>query len=388
MPSILLYIAAALLLVQLLYYFGLYDRICRYNQAAQRGEIHYSQSLPPLSVVLTVSKESDLLRRHLPAILTQDYPQYEVIVIDDGKTSESEELLCALEEQYPHLYHSFVPSSSRYVSHKKLAITLGIRASKYDWIVLTEADCCPTSDQWLRRMARHFTPRTQVVLGHSGYLPAQGWLARKADFDLLLQSMRRWGSALAGHPYMGIGRNLAFRKELFYQVKGFSAHLHLTRGEDDLFVNQVATGDNTRVECSPEAAMRREGVKRKKEWWNEKVNYAFTARYYRGLQRWLMGGETLSRLGFYGCNGAAFVWALLTAQWGWAGVALLLGILRWGLQAYVFHRAARSLGEAHRFYASLPLFDLLQPLQSLRMKWAARRLNATRSAWTGQDGCE
>lgn len=384
MPSILFYIAAALLLVQLLYYFGIYHRIYRYNRASQRGEIHFHNDCPPLSVIITASDEAEQLRRNLPAILTQDYPDYEVIVIDDGRSAETEDLLTLLEDQYPHLYHSFVPASSRYVSRRKLAITLGIKAAKYDWVVLTHADCRPESNQWLRLMARHFTPHTQVVLGHSGYRPGKGWLPRMADFDLLLGSMRRWGFALAGMPYTGIGRNLAYRKELFYQVKGFSSHLHLQRGEDDLFVNQVAHADNTRVECSPAAAMRRDPLVRSKEWWSEKASYTYTSRYCRGAQRWLAGGETCSRLCFYGCNTAALVTSLLDRAWWMAGAALLLGVIRWGLQLYVFRQAARSLGESHRYYTSLPLFDLLQPLQSLRCKIAARFLRATRSAWTEQ----
>lgn len=384
MPSILIYIAAALLLVQLLYYFCLYQRIYRHNRAVERGEIHFHADCPPLSVIITANKSGEQLRRHLPAILTQDYPRYEVIVVDEGPDADSEELIGLLQKQYPHLYHSFVPASSRYVSRRKLAITLGIKAAQYDWVVLTHADCHPASDQWLRLLARHFTPHTEVVIGHSGYQPARGWLARMADFDNLLASMRRWGLALAGMPYMGIGCNLAYRKELFYRVKGFSTHLHLQRGEDDLFVNQVANADNTRVECSPQAAMRREPPVRSKEWWNEKVSYAYTARHYRGVQRWIAGGETCSRLAFYGCNTAALVSALLAAQWAVAGTALALGIVRWGVQLHVFRQTACSLGEPHRFYTTLPLFDLLQPLQSLRCKVAARFLHATRSAWTEQ----
>lgn len=162
-------------------------------------------------------------------MLEQDYPQFEVIVINDGNTDESEDYLTILEEKYPHLYHSFVPDSSRYISRKKLAVTLGIKASKYEWLVFTNANCMPQSNQWLRLMARNFTSRTQVVLGYSGYERGKGWLHKRVAFDNLFTSMRYLGFALAGSPYMGIGRNLAYRKELFYQQKGFSAHLNLQR---------------------------------------------------------------------------------------------------------------------------------------------------------------
>ena len=123
-----------LFLIQLLYYFCLYNRIHARSRAVKRSDIHFSQELPPLSVIIYAREEVENLRRNLPAVLEQDYPQFEVIVINDGNTDESEDYLTLQGEKYPNLYHSFVPSSSRYISRKKLAITLGIKASKYDWL--------------------------------------------------------------------------------------------------------------------------------------------------------------------------------------------------------------------------------------------------------------
>lgn len=375
MNILLLSIAGALLLVQLLYYFAIYHRLYLHNRAAQQGEVHYASECPPLSVIICANEDSEHLRRNLPAVLEQDYPQFEVIVIDEGRHGETEDLLTLMEDKYRHLYHSFVPESSRYVSRKKLAITLGIKAAKYEWIVLTDADCRPVSDQWLRLMARNFTPHTQVVLGHSGYLPGKGWLQRCIDFDTLLQAMRYLGLALAGKPYMGIGRNLAYRKELFYRQKGFSAHLNLQRGDDDLFINQVATGSNTRVECASEAVIRRQPLLRAKEWREERIGHLSTARHYRGWHRQLVGGETLTRLAFHACWLAATIWGILHAHWLTVGIAPLLWIGRLGFQLPVVNLAAHTLGEPHRFYTTLPLLDLLQPLQSLgwRIGYALRR---------------
>ena len=152
-----------LFLIQLLYYFCLYNRIHARSRAVKRSDIHFSQELPPLSVIIYAREEVENLRRNLTAVLEQDYPQFEVIVINDGNTDESEDYLTLQGEKYPNLYHSFVPSSSRYISRKKLAITLGIKASKYDWLVFTEANCLPESNQWLRTMARNFTSRAQIV---------------------------------------------------------------------------------------------------------------------------------------------------------------------------------------------------------------------------------
>lgn len=360
--------AGILLVVQLIYYLVLYNRIGRRNRKAQRNELHFTQELPPLSVIICARDEAENLRRNLPAILTQDYPEFEVIVINDGEKNESEDYLLQLEEQYRNLYHSFVPDSSRYISRKKLAVTLGIRASRYDWLVLTEANCQPQSNQWLRLLARNFTPHTEVVLGYSGYERGKGWLRRCCAFDSLFNAMRYLGFALGGHPYMGIGRNLAYRKQLFYDQKGFSAHLNLRRGDDDLFVNQVAHGGNTRVETDPEAIVRMQPIYRGKDWREEKIGYASTARQYKGLQRWLAGLETFSRLLFYAAWLSMTVMGILHFHWMVAGIGVLLFLLRFAVQAIVINTTAQSLNEKYRYRLTLPLFDLLQPLQSLWWK--------------------
>lgn len=360
--------AGILLVVQLIYYLVLYNRIGRRNRKAQRNELHFTQELPPLSVIICARDEAENLRRNLPAILAQDYPEFEVIVINDGEKNESEDYLLQLEEQYRNLYHSFVPDSSRYISRKKLAVTLGIRASRYDWLVLTEANCQPQSNQWLRLLARNFTPHTEVVLGYSGYQRGKGWLRRCCAFDSLFNAMRYLGFALGEHPYMGIGRNLAYRKQLFYDQKGFSAHLNLRRGDDDLFVNQVAHGENTRVETDPEAIVRMQPIYRGKDWREEKIGYASTARQYKGLQRWLAGLETFSRLLFYAAWLSMTVMGILHFHWMVAGIGVLLFLLRFAVQAIVINTTAQSLNEKYRYRLTLPLFDLLQPLQSLWWK--------------------
>ena len=184
---ILLSAAGILFIIQLIYYFGLYNRIHVRNKTVRKEETHFSRELPPLSVILCARNEADNLRKILPAILEQDYPQFEVIVINDASTDETEDVLGYMEEKYPHLYHSFTPDSARYISHKKLALTLGIKASKHDWLVFTETNCMPASNQWLKLMARNFTSQTQIVLGYSGYDRIKGWLHKRIAFDTLFQ---------------------------------------------------------------------------------------------------------------------------------------------------------------------------------------------------------
>ena len=354
--------------VQVLYYLVLYNRIHLHSRKAGRNDLHFTQELAPLSVIICAHEEVENLRHNLPAILEQDYPQFEVIVINDGEKSENEDYLTQLENHYQNLYHSFVPDSSRYISRKKLAVTLGIRAARYDWLVMTEANCCPQSNQWLRLLARNFTSHTEVVLGHSGYERGYNWLHRRAAFDSLFTAMRYLGFALAGSPYMGIGRNLAYRKSLFFDRKGFSAHLNLRRGDDDLFVNQVACRDNTRVETDPAAVVRMQPLFHTKDWREEKIGYTSTASLYHGMQRRLLGFETFSRLLFHAAWIVTVVRAILHAHWLVAGIGILLFALRFTMQTLVINFTAKDLGEKYRYRFLLPIFDILQPLQSLRWK--------------------
>lgn len=369
---VLLSSAGFLFIIQLIYYFGLYNRVHLRNKSVRKEETHFTRELPPLSVILCARNEADNLRKILPAILEQDYPEFEVIVINDASTDETEDILGVMEEKYPHLYHSFTPDSARYISHKKLALTLGIKASKHDWLVFTETNCMPAGNQWLKLMARNFTPHTQVVLGYSGYDRAKGWLHKRVAFDTLFQSLRYLGFALAGKPYMAIGRNLAYRKELFFKHKGFSTYLNLQRGEDDLFINQIATGANTRVETDINARMRIQPVYSYKEWKEEKVSYVATARFYRGMQRTLLGLETSTRLLFYAACIAGIVYGIINFHWMVAGIALLIWVLRYTVQAIIINQAAKEMGGGRKYYFSLPVFDILQPLQSLNFKLCRR----------------
>lgn len=365
---ILLSAAGILLVVQLIYYLALYNRIRARAVASRKEELHFSNELPPLSVIICARNESENLRRYLPSILEQDYPNFEVVVINDGSTDESEEVLSAFEETYRHLYHSFTPSSARYISRKKLSLTLGVKASKHDWLVFTEANCRPVSNQWLRLMARNFTPRTQIVLGYNGYDRGKGWMHKRIAFDSLFTSLRYLGFALAGQPYMGIGRNLAYRKELFFKQKGYSTHLNLQRGEDDLFINQVATKDNVAVETDKNAVIRMEPIDRYKDWKEEKTSYLATSSYYHGTQRYLLGFETCSRLLLYTAFAAALALGIWNMHWFVVGIAALLMIIRFIVQAIVINKTATDMDDNRHYYFTLPVFDFLLPLQSLRFR--------------------
>lgn len=337
------------------------------SKAVRKERVTYSNDYPPISVIICARNESENLLRNLPAVLNQDYPNFEVIVINDGSTDESEEVLSTLEKTYTNLYHTFTPDGARYISRKKLALTVGIKASKHDWLVFTEACCQPTSNEWLKLMARNFTPRTEIVLGYTGYEEGNGWMQRKYAFYNLFFSMRYLGFALSDKTYMGIGSNLAYRKELFFKSKGFSSHLNLQRGDDDLFVNEVATSLNTKVELDAGAITRMEPFERYKSWKEEQVSYIATSRFYKGGQRHLLGLETTTRLLFIATTIAAIIYGAVVQQWVVLGVAAFVYLLRFIMQMIVINKTSADLDEK-RYYFTLPIFDITLALDSLKFR--------------------
>ena len=359
--------AGILFFIQSCYHLGLYRNLYLHSRKEKQ-----ETDTPPLSVILVAKDAASDLQKNLPAILEQDYPDFEVIVIYDQSSDDAcEDVLKLLEDKYPHLHHSFIPDSARYISHKKLGITMGIKASHHEWLVFTEPNCRPSSNQWLRKMARNFTNGTDIVLGYSNYEKTKGWFNRKVTFDTLLNAMRYLGKAVDGHPYTGCGRNLAYRKSLYYEQKGFTSHLNLQRGEDDLFINQVANGKNTRVEASPESIVRITAPHYQKDWHEDKLNYHLTSRLYKGFSRYLMGFETCTRLLFLLMVIVCTVYGILTQSWIVLGAAIMLWLLRYLMQVMVFRKTSIALGE-RKFYSTLLMFDWMQPLWNFRLKLSQR----------------
>ncbi|MCD7977228.1 MAG: glycosyltransferase, partial [Tannerellaceae bacterium] len=243
----------SLCIIQVIYYLVVYFRPYRFEKK-KRIEVPSSVSSGlPVSVIVYAKNESYNLQRNLPSLLTQDYPDYEVIVINDGSTDESEDVLKLLENEYKHLYHTFIPQESKYLSRKKLALTVGIKAAKNDTLLFIEANCYPVGKNWIRSMVEQYEPDTEIVLGFCSYPETKGFFHKLVSYDNLLSGLKYLSAALAGYPYKGSGRNLSYRKDLFFRNKGFRNSLSLHAGEDDLFINTNANKKNTKVVYSPES---------------------------------------------------------------------------------------------------------------------------------------
>ncbi|HPH00232.1 MAG TPA: glycosyltransferase [Tenuifilaceae bacterium] len=286
-----LFIAA--LVVQLYYYLVVYARVA--CSKSYKRLLSPEAPKPPVSVVICARNEEENLRHFLPRILEQDYPEFEVVVVNDCSCDESEVLLDRLRKEYPRLQVRTIKEDEKFSHSKKLALTVGIKAARYDWLLLTDADCIPQSDKWIATMASNFDANAGVVLGYGGYLHQKGWLNKFIRFDTLYIAMNYLGFALMGKPYMGVGRNLAYRKDLFFNNKGFASFVQLDSGDDDLFVSQVATRQNTRVDFRKDAHTRSVPRSSHHLWLQQKIRHTSTSRYYKPGVKIRLTLEPLSR---------------------------------------------------------------------------------------------
>lgn len=351
-------------IIQIVYHLGLYGRIYRQAKDEKNENIPYQEKLLPLSVIITARDDSENLEKFLPSVLEQDYPNFEVIVVNDGATDESNDLLTTFASKYENLYHTFTPNDARYVSYKKLALTVGIKAAKNEWLVFTEPNCKPISDQWLRQMARNFTESTEVVLGYNSYSRGKEHWHHKVKFLNFFNQLRSLGFAIGNNPYMGIGRNMAYRKSLFFKNKGYSSHLNLQRGDDDLFINEVATPYNTRVEVSPLSIVSVEPFDDRKRWEEERTSYRSTAAFFHGLQRYSLGFETTTRLLYLLATLSVIIYSSIIHQWIMLGTSAFFFILYFVMQIIIFNRVATVLHEPKHYILYLR-YAMEQPIESL-----------------------
>ncbi|MFV0472344.1 MAG: glycosyltransferase [Paludibacteraceae bacterium] len=349
------------LIVQIYYYLRYFTGIIHKSKENSPKKIDSDIQKPPVSVVICARDEEINLRKFLPMILQQNYPQYEVIVVDDGSYDNTEEYLLSVTKQYPHLKTSFVPKDAKSRSTKKLGLTIGIKAASYDLLLFTDADCMPEGNLWISEMVKNFHPQTEFVLGYGGYLKEKGFLNKLIKFDTLFIGMQYLGMAIARRPYMGVGRNMAYRKETFFKMKGFASTLGLLSGDDDLMIQRGANKTNVEVAVSAGSVTWSEPKTTFKRWLAQKERHLSVSEHYKNSSKLLLAVEPASRGLFY----TSIVLITVFGNWVAVAAAILLLLLRWfALQMPVINKSARILGD-ERFYFTIPLFDVFLPLNTL-----------------------
>ena len=351
------------------------------------------ESLAPVSVILCAHNEAYNLSQYLQALLTQDYPEYEVIVVDDGSEDETRAEIERYLVHDPRLHMTFVPYGARVGSTKKLALTLAAKAAQYDYLLLTDADCVPESRFWIREMMKGFAEgqgTKDIVLGFSPYFAEKGYVNSLVRYDTLFNGLHYLGAAICGHPYMGVGRNLAYRKSLFFESGGFTKLMNNVAGDDDLFVNHVATKTNTAVVLSRESYTWSISKKTMKNWLQQKRRHLSVSPAYKESTKFRLSLEPFIRGVFY-----AAVIAMIALYAPSAisrlslsmslteavpailcGAAILLFLIRWIVQTAVLNTSARRMGMKRFNMFSILWFDITLPLVSAWMLAVPKRKGA------------
>ena len=205
-----------------------------YRLAFYKNNLSQPLAYPPVSVLVCARNEADNLTHFLPEILAQDYHEFEVIVINDCSNDHTDDVLREFAKLFPNLKIITIKEDDYYKHGKKFALMVGIKGAKYEHQLLTDADCVPGSRAWLNEMASGFVQNNEIVLGYGAYKATDGFLNKLIRFDTMLIGLSYLSAALRKKPYMGVGRNLGYKKDLFFKSRNFSKHYHLVSGDDDL----------------------------------------------------------------------------------------------------------------------------------------------------------
>ncbi len=355
-------------LIQLSRYLFVYLKLPMFKPAEK------SSNPQGTSVIICAKNEEMNLERFLPLILEQDHPNFEVVVVNDGSTDQTEDLLLRLSMQYKQLRYTSIPTNDKLMRGKKLALTIGLKSARFEHVLLTDADCYPVSNQWLSRMTSNLEDEKRIVLGYGGYEQRKGVLNYLIRYETVFTAIQYLSYAIKGHPFMGVGRNLAYHKSLFFENKGFARHYHLLSGDDDLFVNENATASNTIVELNPEAHTRSLPKTTFAAWIKQKKRHISAGSHYRQNSRISLAIEWLSRVVLY----VILLWLCIASPWVWP-VLSLFGVLLLS-KLVVFKMGMRCLDEKHLLLPSL-LFDPVMPL-IMGIIWLTGLFESKHQTWS------
>lgn len=358
-------------MVQLYFYLHYFNGIVRWRKRMERNDVRLSSAKPPVSVIICARNESENLARFLPVVLGQLYPKFEVIVVNDGSTDESTDLLKNLMEKHKNLYQTFLPMGAKYVSRKKMCLTVGIKAAHYDHLLFLDADCEPASKQWLAHTMRGYASGKAVMLGYCGHKQNEGLLDKMIAYDTMFQSMRSLGFAMCGKAYRGNSGNLSYLKSLFEAKKGFSSHLMLEDGDDDLVVRDLSTPDNTCVCVDADAVTWSHRDMSMKSFLYQRERQMSTYAEYKFGTKFRISVEIISRYAYYLLAALCVGVFALMGDWIAVGVSAFIALMRYVMQLVIFRKTSKALDE-RTFAFSIPLFDIVLPLFTLYARLALK----------------
>ncbi len=324
---------ASTLLIQLWYYLGFFSRLAFYKKKT------LPENTPPASIVICARNEDDNLVEFLPRIFEQDYPEFEVVVVNDCSWDNTSDFLKEFGQKHPNLKVVTIKEDDTYSHGKKVALMMGIKGATHEHMLLTDADCRPNSKDWLRNMMQHFSTETEIVLGYGAYEKQSGFLNKIIRYDTFMIALQYLSFALAGKTYMGTGRNLAYKKSLFFKMKGFASHYHIDSGDDDLFINEAATKQNSKIEVSVANHTVSRVKKTFKSWFSQKRRHVTTFKFYNKGSKFRLMTISFSQYSF-------FISFAVSLSFQFQPILVLsLFALRLLIQIIIFNKSMKQLAE-------------------------------------------
>jgi glycosyltransferase involved in cell wall biosynthesis len=332
--EIIFYSFAFIAAVQVFYYAYFFCRIAFYKAKPKTKMQQHA-----VSVIICARDEDENLARNLPGVLVQSYPStYEVVAVNDNSLDDSKYILQELKKTFKSLHVVELTQEAIHIAGKKYPLSIGIREAKHEVLLLTDADCVPASEHWIEKMQDGYDENVDIVLGYGAYHKTKGLLNKLIRFETFHTALQYLSYALAGLPYMGVGRNLSYKKSLFFSNKGFASINHIPSGDDDLFINKAATKNNTAVVIDPDAVTRSIPRTTWTSWLRQKSRHYTTAKYYKPKHKFLLGLYFVTQFLFYPALAAAFIF------YDWKFVLPVFGI-RILLQAFVLYKSMAKMGE-------------------------------------------
>lgn len=271
--------------IQIFYYLFLFSKFAYYKKPFKQSNQQY-----PVSVIICGRDEAENIAKNLPGVLVQQYPTtHEIIVVNDNSTDESKYILEGFQQHFKNLTIIPLTQEAIHIPGKKFPLSIGIKSAKNEVLLLTDADCIPASEFWIEKMQDGYLPTTDVVLGYGAYKKKNGLLNKIVRFETFHTALQYFSFALAGMPYMGVGRNLSYKREVFVKNKGFSSINQVPSGDDDLFINMVARKDNVAIVFDHDAHTISEPPNTWNQWFTQKTRHYTTAKYYKSKHKNLLG---------------------------------------------------------------------------------------------------
>ncbi len=258
------------------------------------------QEAIPVSVIVCAKNEADNLSKLIPLLLKQNHPKFELVLINDASSDHTLDVLEKFQLKDKRIRIVNVENNEAFWGNKKYALTLGIKAAKYNHLLFTDADCIPASDDWVSKMSAHYSESKSIVLGYGKYRRNKfSFVNSLVRYETLLAAMQYFSYAKLGSPYMAVGRNLAYTKDEFFKVKGFINHMQIKSGDDDLFIQDAANKQNTTLCIDPESFTISEAPKSFQQWFRQKRRHISTSSYYKFKHKFFLGLFFLTKLLFW-----------------------------------------------------------------------------------------